>query len=67
MPGKALNEKQHPAKRVFQAIRIEVNQEFEKLKDLFPDNEKMWNKFPWLEQCANKFSISRYAFLLLLG
>lgn len=27
MPKKALNEKQHPAKRIFQAIRIEVNQE----------------------------------------
>ena len=27
MPSKALNEKQHPAKRVFQAIRIEVNHE----------------------------------------
>lgn len=27
MPGKALREKQHPAKRVFQAIRIAVNDE----------------------------------------
>lgn len=32
MPTKALNEKQHPAKRVFQAIRIEVNEELTKLK-----------------------------------
>lgn len=32
MPSKALNEKQHPAKRVFQAIRIEVNEELIKLK-----------------------------------
>ena len=24
--------------------KIEM-QEFEKLKDLFPDNEKMWNKY----------------------
>lgn len=37
MPGKALNEKQHPAKRVFQAIRIEVNQELEKLKQAVID------------------------------
>ena len=32
MPQKALNEKQHPAKRVFQAIRIEVNEELKRLK-----------------------------------
>ena len=32
IPVKALNEKQHPAKRVFQAIRIEVNDELIKLK-----------------------------------
>ncbi len=38
MPGKALNEKQHPAKRVFQAIRIEVNQELEKLKQAVTDS-----------------------------
>ncbi len=38
MPGKALNEKQHPAKRVFQAIRIEVNQELEKLKQAVIDS-----------------------------
>ncbi len=38
MPGKALNEKQHPAKRVFQAIRIEVNQELEKLKQSIIDS-----------------------------
>ena len=38
MPGKALNEKQHPAKRVFQAIRIEVNQELEKLKQAVVDS-----------------------------
>ena len=31
MPSKALNEKQHPAKRVFQAIRIEVNEELTRL------------------------------------
>ncbi len=32
MPKKALSEKQHPAKRVFQAIRIEVNEELSRLK-----------------------------------
>lgn len=32
IPKRALNEKQHPAKRVFQAIRIEVNDELIKLK-----------------------------------
>ena len=37
MPQRALNEKQHPAKRVFQAIRIEVNQELEKLKQAVID------------------------------
>lgn len=38
MPKRALNEKQHPAKRVFQAIRIEVNQELEKLKQAVIDS-----------------------------
>lgn len=38
MPGKALNEKQHPAKRVFQAIRIEVNEELTKLKQAIIDS-----------------------------
>ena len=38
MPQRALNEKQHPAKRVFQAIRIEVNQELEKLKQAVVDS-----------------------------
>lgn len=37
MPGKALNEKQHPAKRVFQAIRIEVNEELTRLKQTIKD------------------------------
>lgn len=34
MPGKARQEKQHPAKRVFQAIRIEVNDELGQAKRL---------------------------------
>ena len=38
MPSKALSEKQHPAKRVFQAIRIEVNDELEKLKQAVIDS-----------------------------
>ena len=33
VPAKALHEKQHPAKRVFQAIRIEVNSELIGLKE----------------------------------
>lgn len=37
MPAKALNEKQHPAKRVFQAIRIEVNEELIRLKNTIED------------------------------
>ena len=37
MPKSALNEKQHPAKRVFQAIRIEVNEELTKLKKTIED------------------------------
>ena len=40
MPAKALREKQHPAKRVFQAIRIEVNDELKQidrlLHEIFP-------------------------------
>lgn len=38
MPKKALNEKQHPAKRVFQAIRIEVNEELTKLRQAICDS-----------------------------
>jgi len=40
MPAKALKEKQHPAKRVFQAIRIAVNDELgavERLMEAAPD------------------------------
>ena len=34
MPGAARREHQHPAKRTFQAIRIEVNQELESIRQL---------------------------------
>ena len=37
MPGRALSEKGHPAKRVFQAIRIEVNGELDGLKKTLED------------------------------
>lgn len=37
VPKKALNDKGHPAKRVFQAIRIEVNAELENLKQTVKD------------------------------
>lgn len=43
MPSSALNEKQHPAKRVFQAIRIEVNEELIKLKQAVEDSIKALN------------------------
>ncbi len=37
VPTKALKDKGHPAKRVFQAIRIEVNSELENLKQTIKD------------------------------
>lgn len=43
MPSKALNEKQHPAKRVFQAIRIEVNSELNLLKQTINDSVNSLN------------------------
>ena len=44
MPRTSLNEKQHPAKRVFQAIRIEVNKELEPLKNTIIDSVKCLKK-----------------------
>lgn len=43
MPKSALNEKQHPAKRVFQAIRIEVNEELTRLKKTIEDIASVLN------------------------
>lgn len=44
MPNTALNEKQHPAKRVFQAIRIEVNEELTRLKRTIEDVVSVLNQ-----------------------
>ena len=43
VPKKALQEKGHPAKRVFQAIRIEVNSEIKLLEDGIEDCVKVLN------------------------
>lgn len=40
LPAKVLNKKGHPAKRVFQAIRIEVNQELKQLEIVLKDGLK---------------------------
>jgi 16S rRNA (cytosine1402-N4)-methyltransferase len=44
IPKKALNEKQHPAKRIFQAIRIEVNNELKDLKNTIIDSIDLLDK-----------------------
>lgn len=44
MPAQALREKQHPAKRVFQAIRIEVNGELSGLRDAIDSAHDMLNE-----------------------
>ncbi|MBQ5740091.1 MAG: 16S rRNA (cytosine(1402)-N(4))-methyltransferase RsmH, partial [Oscillospiraceae bacterium] len=43
MPGKALREKQHPAKRSFQAIRIAVNDELGELPPMVRSAEQHLN------------------------
>ena len=43
MPKASLKEKQHPAKRVFQAIRIEVNKELEVFEKALKDAIEMLN------------------------
>jgi len=44
LPKKALQDKGHPAKRVFQAIRIEVNEEIKLLEKGIEDSIKALNK-----------------------
>lgn len=41
MPAKARNEDQHPARRCFQAIRIEVNHELEAVEKLLHDGPRL--------------------------
>jgi len=43
MPGAALREKQHPAKRSFQAIRIAVNDELGSISDMLSDAAERLN------------------------
>ena len=43
MPGSARREDQHPAKRIFQAVRLEVNGELEALKQLMNDLPQILN------------------------
>lgn len=44
LPSKVLNQKGHPAKQVFQAIRIEVNEELESLKSVIDQALSMLNR-----------------------
>lgn len=43
VPGKARNEDQHPARRCFQAIRIEVNHELDSVQELLEVGPKLLN------------------------
>lgn len=43
LPNKELNKKGHPAKKVFQAIRIEVNDELGALKEVIREGSKLLN------------------------
>ena len=44
LPAKVLSRKGHPAKQVFQAIRIEVNRELESLKTFLDSFDQILNK-----------------------
>lgn len=44
VPGKARNEDQHPARRCFQAIRIEVNHELDSVQELLDVGPKLLNE-----------------------
>ncbi|MCQ2531089.1 MAG: 16S rRNA (cytosine(1402)-N(4))-methyltransferase RsmH [Saccharofermentans sp.] len=44
MPAKARNEDQHPARRCFQAIRIEVNHELDAVERLLHDGPRLLNE-----------------------
>lgn len=44
MPGKGRNEQQHPARRCFQAIRIEVNNELRSVEELLEAAPRLLNK-----------------------
>lgn len=44
LPAKVLKQKGHPAKKVFQAIRIEVNHELEELQKVLIDGLELLNK-----------------------
>jgi 16S rRNA (cytosine1402-N4)-methyltransferase len=70
MPGKAKKEQQHPAKRSFQAIRIEVNHELDsihRLLEIVPDRMNHHGRFAVisfhsLEDRLVKEAFKRYEF-----